>query len=390
MVTQRVEWTGTLTAEDLASTLELAVESASPFSLEQLAWGSCSDPASNQALIYMSLSDRCRQLVPNFEQAAHAYPAFLIALNQPTDADCVRLVATAADLSAICMTRGERIPRRIVSVAHSASIESANSQPAHETETLLASLNQLKAKLTTQECAHLESNIRSVESTRVEAGQRVYATIRYLPIAGGKGETREQVILQEDAVYSCDLRDTAYIAKLKKDNRLAEALWLALKASAIAAALCLLTQLAAWVGGQWLNAREAKVLRTAADVERVEQKEALLNGLELFSIAALQPFEALEIMNGLRPDSLYFESMRAGADREKNEESFTLELKGVATSAAEADNFAAQLRKNPRFSEVKLSNIRAQTRRTDFNLFALIPTQVESPLELPLEEADLP
>ena len=131
------------------------------------------------------------------------------------------------------------------------------------------------------------------------------------------------------------------------------------------------------LSGQALKRQDDRLKMQASAVEQVNQKEILLESLDLFSIAALQPFEALERMNRVRPDALYFTSLEAGANRETEREEFSIKLKAVASSAAQADKFSAQLQADPFFSQVRLSKLRSKTKRTDFELEVHMPAASE-------------
>jgi len=114
-VVKPLDISGELTGEDLLSAVELAVESAAPVPLEQLAWGWYYDPEGTQVLIYMSLREMCLSLAPDFEEADYVLPSFLAALGNPEQGPCLRLVLSPTDASAVFFGSNPNIPDWIVS-----------------------------------------------------------------------------------------------------------------------------------------------------------------------------------------------------------------------------------------------------------------------------------
>lgn len=373
-----------LADEELLSTVELAVESASPLPIEHLAWGWYPDESARQILVYMSTRERCLDALQEFDTAAHVYPAFLSLINAPSVEATCRIILTAVDLSAAYFQTGARLPDAIKSIRHTEALPDQFNQTEiseAQLQIIRASFEKLQTAATKAGLPKLESNLYYLAESAIELDHSIQITLARIDLASGTCETLPAQWIRGHNVYHADLRDQAFLDNRRREDRIADGLWTALMTSAYTAAGILLLFLINWIGIFIIRHTESTIDAQAPAVHRVEEKESLLAGIELFSTSALQPFKALEIMNAERPDSVYFQNMRAGAERENAQENFFLRLKGIASSAAEADNFANRIRGNALFSTVELSDLRSQNNRTDFNLFVRIPANASESIE---------
>jgi len=384
LIVQNLEFSSELAGEDLLSAVELAVESSAPVPIEQLAWGWYHDPTKNRVLVYMSLREMCLRIAPDFEAADYVYPAFLAALGEAVVAPCIRLILTGSDISAVYFSENTSLPDWIISRRHKSdsaenlAVLSGDAEGPVE-ELLSQSLQALKQLIPADQQSLLPDSVTRITDSKSDSNHAIHISTETIHLQTGAVQLDERLLLEGNAAYNCDLRDENFQAEKRKCHLIADRLWKGLIASSIAAAILMALLILNLATAVWQQMLEKEIEAQVPAVNRVEEKESLLASIELFSTAALQPFQALETMNASRPDSLYFRNLRAGAERESDEEQFFIRMRGIASSAAEVDRFAASIRSNPLFSEVELADVRSRNNRTDFNLSILIPAHSETP-----------
>jgi Tfp pilus assembly protein PilN len=367
----RVECPNTMTGTERTSFIELAVESHSPFPVEQIYWGYYPEPSSQQALLYMGLKEQFPVSESAIGSAQYVFPSFLAAVVAKREYDGIQLFADDYGLSALWFEASNPLPRKVLSRRWSAF--GVESPPSDNSELLHEIVRNWTKEL--QVVTDISVNDRPIRLSylQLESSSTLHLSLDISNWQNGSEIETLSKTLTGDTLYACDVRDETQIQKLKTKALASHRLWRALQIGGAFAASLGLLAIGLLLSGRALESQDAKLQKQASAVEQVNQKEILLDSLDLFSIAALQPFEALERMNRIRPDSLYFRSLEAGANRQAEREEFTIKLKAVASSAAQADKFSAQLQADPFFSQVRLSKLRSKTKRTDFELEVQMP-----------------
>ena len=374
-VVTRVECPNTIPDAERASLMDLTVESHSPFPVEQLFWGYHPDPSSQQALLYMGLKEHFAISKSTIEGAQYAYPTFLAALGVTSERDDIQIFVDDYGLSALCFEARNPLPKKVLSRSWSAF--AVDSPPLWGSEALLKIVRNWAQALKVDTDIPVKNRLIRLSDQQLESSSTLHLSLESFHWQNGSEIETLSKTLIGDTLYACDVRDETHIQKLKTKALASHRLWRTLQAGGMFALSLGLLAIALFLSEQALIKQEDRIKKQASTVEQVKQKEILLNSLDLFSIAALQPFEALERMNRVRPDALYFTSLQAGANRQTEEEEFSITLKAVASSAAQADKFSAQLLADPFFSDVRLSKLRSKTKRTDFELEVQMPASSE-------------
>lgn len=374
-VVTRVECPNTIFGTERTSLIELAVESHSPFPLEQIFWGYYPEPSSQQALLYMGLKEQFAVRESAIGSAQYAFPAFLAAVVAKSEYNGIQLFADDYGLSALWFEANNPLPRKVLSRRWSAF--GVDTPPLEDSDVLLKIVRTWTQDLQVFTDVLVNDRLIRLSGLQLESSSTLHLSLDSLDWQNGSEIETLSKTLKGDTLYACDIRDETQIQKLKTKALASHRLWRALQVSGILAVSLGLLAIGLLLSGQALKRQEDRLKKQASAVEQVNQKEILLESLDLFSIAALQPFEALGRMNRVRPDALYFTSLEAGAYREAEHEEFSIKLRAVASSAAQADTFTAQLQADPLFSQVRLSKLRSKTKRTDFELEVHMPAASE-------------
>jgi Tfp pilus assembly protein PilN len=368
-VYQRLDFGPTVVGEDLKSAIELHIEEDSPLPIEQVAWGYYQAEAGGPVLLYMSHRGLAFKAEDTHLTDRPTYPSLLAALQKDHESDSIQMVLSDTDLSAVHFTAGSHIPNQVTSVLLSEPIFSTQPETLSEKRAIIQNASaELKKRIPESAHSAILPTLLTISGSRVLSNETLEITTCEINADGSTTSQEATVSLSSDQFYQCDVRDKPFLEQKKKQAKQEEYLSTGFKVGLFAVAALIVLQLFLIGGNSWLKARANTVPERTLAVDRVNQKEQLLNSIELFSITAFQPFEALDRMNQLRPDSLYFENMQAGTEGKKADEQFFLQLRGIASSAAEADRFANALEKDPSFFKVSISDIRSQTRQTDFKL----------------------
>lgn len=361
----------TITGDDLRSAIELQIEEDSPLPAEQVAWGYYQAEGTSALLLYMTHRATALQSEDPHQTDRPAYPTLLCTVADTPNKNCIRMILSRTELSAVYLQANTPIPQQVKSVVLEQALDAIEPEALNEDviKQIRLAETTIKAKLSSEDLTTVEAAIFAIKQGKVLDNKTLEVSTYRIHSDGSCEQLDPFVLLNSAQFYNCDIRDKPFLEQKKKQARQEELLQDAVKIGLYAICLLLLFQVLLISGKAWLSARADKVPERTLAVDRVNQKEQLLNSIELFSITAFQPFEALERMNTYRPDTLYFENMQAGTEGKKANEQFFIQLRGIASSAAEADRFAEAMQNDPSFYKVDISDIRSQTRQTNFRLF---------------------
>ena len=110
-----VECPNNMTDAERASLMALAVESHSPFPIEQIFWGYYPELSSQTALLYMGLKEQFTVNEYAIEGAQYVFPAFLAAVVATSEYDGIQFFADDYGLSALWCEANNPLPRKVLS-----------------------------------------------------------------------------------------------------------------------------------------------------------------------------------------------------------------------------------------------------------------------------------
>ena len=369
---------------DRRGAIALLLEGESPFPMEHLHWGFLFDAKANRAFVYAAPHARLAKLgMNNLEGFFHAFPGFVTILGDTFTRRTVRFVAENGSVAAVYFEPGESIPARV-------SARRVNDE-FMSNEAVLATRAKLAKAVPGGEEWAVEEGVFVGEGIFVEGERRIVCRHRRLlptdnadadttPGEPGEdtpaatGEIRERPLaLDHNAVWDADIRPPEWGAKTRKDRRTSRYIFKATVAAVYFLGFLLLLQ-GFHFGLGLYNANRAE--RIAADqprVQRINDTWALASRLTQSTEQDLAPFRMLELINGVRPESVYFTRVRATVYNE-------LRIEGLANAVAPVNAYADRLN---RLDYIGSAETVVETRedRTRFDLvvrFSEIPRAEEA------------
>jgi len=293
---ERVEFGLGLNPVEVDSTLETQLEAHAPFSLEQLNFGAWVHKGRGEALIYAA----CREQL--FDQAAGAgadpvrYPCFLPFLGYQAGHPCILTCLTENHLSLLVFDKAGALPCEV----HSLRFE-GDATDASLIEKLRADLLR---DLPWIDLPLVESVYTWKETLKNWKNDKTFISVDSL----GK-----ELRLELNAVEAsrADVRDREIKQKALKTARWNHLLWLSSLGSAVGILLISLLALVNWIWSIGIQSRSEQVQQRQTKVQAIEAKERNLQVFESGSAAQLQPLAMLDIINRVRPDGIFFSSVKA-------------------------------------------------------------------------------
>lgn len=362
--THVMDWPAGVQAKDLPALAALALEDVSPFALDALAWGFCSDAASQTLFLYAACLPRMSAAgQEQWALATHVYPAFLPLIAsraQKTGAESLalapqwELLQVGGEVLLLERTAGSRWPHRIYTEALeneesaqavfsaaarllvkagfaatvAAGIEAlgdigfwqfagAKEGRRHEIRFTLQGVDGSAAKRIMAEATLPKSGANVVTEPRQGAsdseegatGQPIAAG---LPVADSWVDT---LLVGEEALWQADVRTESFITLARKSRIASQRLWCGLCVAAGVAVLLVVALLVFWGLGSMLKTRTQRIAAQASQVERIRQDQDLLMRMRQFSAEPFEPFSLIGVLKATKPDPIYFDSIELiGAD----------------------------------------------------------------------------
>jgi Tfp pilus assembly protein PilN len=160
----------------------------------------------------------------------------------------------------------------------------------------------------------------------------------------------------------------------KKSRELGKRLWLSLKIAAGTGAVILTLDIISAVSDWVVSSRENTIASQTPEVTRVENNQQLLDKLNQFYNQELKPFELLDILNEVRPRSIYFTDV---ISQNFND----IEVRGMASNVEEVNAYTSTLDEAPEVISVELIDILTRQGQVNFTLKAKI--DINPPETLP-------
>ncbi|MCC5807685.1 MAG: hypothetical protein JJU00_15275 [Opitutales bacterium] len=371
---------------DRRGAIALLLEGESPFPMEQLHWGFLFDAKAHRAFVYAAPHARLAKLGMNdISGFFHAFPGFVTVLGDTFTRRTVRFVAENGSVAAVYFEPGESIPARVAA-------RRVNDEFMSD-EAILATREKLAKVLPADEEWAAEEGVFVGEGIFVEGERRIVCRHRrLLPGASTRktetaedseadevpppaaGETRERPLaLDHNAVWDADIRPPTWGSKARKDRRTSRYIYKATVAAVFFLSFLLLLQAFHFGLGVYNANRAERITTEQPRVQRINDTWALASRLTQSTEQDLAPFRMLELINNVRPESVYFTRVRSTVYNE-------LRVEGLSNAVRPVNAYADRLNQ---LDYIRSAETVVETRenRTRFDLtvrFSEIPRPEEA------------
>ncbi len=366
---------------DRRGAIALLLEGESPFPMEQLHWGFLFDAKTQRAFVYAAPHARLAKLGMNdIEGFFHAFPGFVTILGDTFTRRTVRFVAENGSVAAVWFEPGESIPARVAA-------RRVNDEFMSD-EAVLATRDKLAKAVSADEDWFAEEGVFVGEGIFVEGERRIVCRHRRLLPGGDTGddgepgadlpppadEIRERPLaLDHNAVWEADIRAPAWGEKTRKDRRTSRYIYKATVAAVFFLGFLLLLQGFHFGLGVYNANRAERITSEQPRVQRINDTWALASRLTQSTEQDLAPFRMLELINGVRPESVYFTRVRSTVYNE-------LRVEGLSNAVAPVNAYADRLNRLDYIGSAE-TVVETRENRTRFDLvvrFSEIPRAGEA------------
>ncbi|MDR0740176.1 MAG: hypothetical protein LBF34_00500 [Puniceicoccales bacterium] len=312
----------------LESVVAFALESSSPFPLNEIFWGYFVDSNASTIHIFSVLKSRLKAIDAEAEFATYIFPDFFLAIVVPA-------------ISKAIFKYGDHAIIFEKTAAHSINL------------TPITAPNDMESSLPIFELVEVVPV--------VEFGLTVHFT--HKENASSNSETHIcDFSFSNQAIIAANMQNLE-LKKLRKQNKVT--IHAALYAT-IAAVLFIVIGLCGFFQLRCLLLSESHFAKELASkdeqVRQIQQKEDRTHELDLFSNKKHAYFRGLNKINELRPDSILFNSIYAS-------EGENFEIKGSAQNLAELNKFEKILNESSLFRVVRIGDKNNQDDLINFSLF---------------------
>lgn len=344
---------------DIDSFAELTLEQLAPFPLDQLAWGFLHRPGSRRILLYAAYLDRLEVSAtesatkeedhavpaPHLEDAWHAFPDFVVAAaarSADREGDGVSVIRTADALAAVRWTDEDPIPAQAVSL------------PLPPGGDLAVARGELAERLGCDSDAMSRIPIPNLVEVAIHRDESL--GIRLRPERDQSGNADEETSgeapecpfgIPGSERWRADVRSAAFADQQRRERRAARRVWIAAVAATGFAALLILGQFAMMGMERWNRQRAARIVEREDAVLHIESRLDLLQKLQQFAQNEMRPFVMLELINTVRPDSVYFTRAIVPAYDE-------ISVEGQGETVDAVNQFADRIGANPLVTAVSV------------------------------------
>lgn len=371
-------------AEDVApadrrGAIELLLEAESPFPMEHLHWGFLFDAEKKRAFVYAAPHARLTRMGMNdIGGFFHAFPGFVTVLGDTFTRRTVRFVAENGSVAAVFFEPGETIPARVTA-------RRVNDEFMGD-GAILATRGRLAGAVPADEGWHLEQCVFVGAGIVVEGERRVVCHHRRLHpgeqsdagppengeatdagdhatenVSAAADKTRARPLaLDHNAVWDADIRPPAWGEKTRKDRRTSRHIFKATAAAVFFLGFLLLLQAFHFGLGMYNANRAQRIAAEQPRVQRINDTWALASRLTQSTEQDLAPFRMLELINDVRPESVYFTRVRSTVFNE-------LRIEGLANAVAPVNAYADRLNRLPFVAEAE-TVVETREDRTRFDL----------------------
>lgn len=360
---------------EIEAFIQLDMEGNSPFPMEQLAWGFFAHEDSPHAFAFATPLARLKTLeMGDPEGYYQLFPGFVSLLGEKVEQPTVRFLCQRNSLSAIFMNPGQSVPVKI----NSRKLGSEVLTDA----VLLKARGGLADSLNTAgySCG---DGLWLGQGIEVAADGAVHFVHRHIHEVRSLGLKTHILKLSGKKLWEVDLRGSAYARRESNIRQKSALIWKSVKIGGAIAMLLLLLQVATFGLKGFNGLVETKIARLEPHAVRVENKMTLADKLTQSTEEDIKPFNLLEAINPVRPDSIFFEKIRCRSFDQ-------LEIEGKSTQGVTPVNaFADSIQQLPFVRSIE-NNSRTIRNQTSFDFvirFAEIPKPPESGFIIPDEPA---
>ena len=329
--------------EDIRQFAELSLEGMSPFPLANLCWGYLSHPSSSHILVYAAYRERLNQLgFKDLDSYFQVFPGFITRFGETFEKPTVRFLLETGVLSALFYQPHNHVPDKIISRA----LGEEHPEPAALFDMCekLIKAGEISGYITEKEVwVGIDHRIGADGSAQFlhqidssNADERSLTSQQYTPIA-----------LDERSIWDADVRSRSYTLQTYRARRISRRLWHGTMAATAALAVLLLTQTSIILINLWTHNRESRIEARSEDAQMVENRFDLLQKVDQFSQHGIKLFEMLDIINRLRPSSVYF--TRTSSDTYNQ-----LTVQGLGTNVEEVNRYGEQLHGLPLIADTDI------------------------------------
>jgi len=355
--------------------LQLDMEGNSPFPMDQLAWGYLQSKDSPHVCAYATPKSRLKRLdFTSLEKYHHLFPGFISLYGDPVDKPLIRFLSQSGVVSAIYLRPGQSVPVKVLSRKIPGDLKTDDIQ--------LETREQLRSSLDLEgyEC---EDGLWLGEGVELSSDGSVNLLHRHVSSRRSLGLKAHTIKLPTRSLWTMDLRDSLFAARESQIRQKSALIWKSLQVAMGIAIVLLVLQIGNLGLKGFTRLIDAKIAKIEPHAVRVENKMTLADKLTQSTEEDIKPFNLLEAINPLRPDSIYFEKVRC---RSYNE----LEVEGASTQGVTPVNAFADSIKQLPFVESVENNSQTIRNQTSFDFvirFSAIPPPPEGGFVIP-EQSD--
>lgn len=333
-------------AAPAATQVELALEVAAPFALEQLYYGYQSAPDGRTALAFATH----RRLFPGegWPQAGVVLPVFAALLGNPPAGERIRLWQAPGSVVAAAWDGRSPLPVLILARAAAAG---------EETAARTALLDEVAQRLGGRRFE--VDDFAGPVTAKPLPSDRGWE----LQLAARGSGAALVTVLAPEALAAMDVRDKAVLGVRRQAQRRELILWRTLVAALVGLGLGAVLEAGLFATDRVQARWRAEQAGRAGEVSRIETAQALGTRIEEMTARRLRPFEMLALINDVRPAAVRFvRCSTAGLT--------TLEIEGQASDAASVGAFESALKALPALATAEVRDVRLREGVTTFQLAA--------------------
>ncbi|MSU69504.1 MAG: hypothetical protein EXS39_01760 [Opitutaceae bacterium] len=334
-----------VTTAEVASLVELSLETLSPFPPAQLYYGYCWAPGAPQALVFASYRKRfTAEQTMEWGGAEFVAPAFATLFGVAHEPATTLLVPSADGLTAICWESGV-VPSLVLT--RSLAPDATDQDRAQARDELLRAAGASRAVI----------DLSAPPEIMVSPEDQV------LLFRAGDFTARLPVA----AAAALDVRDKGELAALRQARVRDLVLWRVFAAAAAGLALLLAGELAlVGIGRPWQQAQAAQVAAQRPEVERIETARTLATRIEDLSTKRLLPVEMISLakLSPAQRGSITFQKTSASITMGL----YTLRIEAQTPNPGELDVYRNRLKDLPAIVDVRVDNPQSRNGVTTFVL----------------------
>lgn len=327
------------TPAEVASQVELALETLSPFPVAQLYQGHLWREGAAQAVVFAAYRRRfSAEELEAWAEAAWVVPTVAVAATAPGEPGLSVLFPDGGALCGLHWSSAEALPTHVI-------------------------VEPLPPEATPEEVARASEGVRA----RLPAAAR---TVEWtaLPAVMPEGDGADMLVAGGDRTWkvaaaqvaAMDVRDKADLAALQRARARDVGLWRGFLGLLGALLVLGAVELVQFGLGAWQSGRRAKIEEQRPEVERIMAAQSLANRINELSTKRLRPFEMIGLVQA-KPPSVYFLSVATSG-------LYTLEIQAQTNLPGDVDVYVSALRANPAFRSIDVPEQRSRDGVTLFRL----------------------